>query len=177
MYNNLIWITTETKTVYFKKFLSIGGVFFTDKPTHIWTILGPCVSVILHSPERKISAMCHAQLVEKEFLSKQYFGLGSNQYTTTTKNIDFRYVVCSVNYMIEQFIMMGIQKNKIQASIYGGAHLISDLVHNIGSENVNIACEFLKNQGVSIIKKDVGGEKSRVIRHYSDTGITHVKVF
>lgn len=79
--------------------------------------------------------------------------------------------------MIQQFLMMGITTNEIHASIYGGAHLISGLTYNIGFENISIACEMLQNRGVRIIVKDVGGEKSRVIRHYSDTGVTHVKVF
>lgn len=176
MSNNSIWTVTKTQKVYFKTFLTIGGLIVADKPMQIWTILGPCVSVILHSPKKKISAMCHAQLVERSYTRREYFNFESLQYTTSTiNNIDFKYVICSVNYMIEQFLSMGINKHDIQASVYGGARLFSDSVFDIGMENINVAFEILQDQGIDIVKTDVGGDKSRLIRHYSDTGITQVK--
>jgi chemotaxis protein CheD len=165
----------KSHKTYSKTFLSIGSLLIAEKPMHIWTVLGPCISVILYSPGKKTSAICHAQLVEKEFLNNNCV----NQELlclNDKKNFDFRYVVCSIKYMIESLLISGLKKTDIYASIYGGSQN-SDSLYSIGLENINIAVALLQEYRIKIIKTDVGGNKSRVIRHYSDTGITDVKYF
>jgi chemotaxis receptor (MCP) glutamine deamidase CheD len=77
--------------------------------------------------------------------------------------------------MIDQLLLMGIRKNEILASIYGGAHVIGRIKQDVGFENANSAIKILQDQGINVIKQDVGGNKSRTIRYYSDSGITNVK--
>jgi chemotaxis protein CheD len=156
---------------YAKAFLSLGELIVAEKPTHVWTILGSCVSVILYNPRKKISALCHAQLSEGKF-----FGCIDNKNIVKAVDGDFRFVACSINYMLEKFYALGIQKNEIQASLYGGANVIAEFSHKIGSDNSAAAKSVLQKNGIKIIKEDVGGTQSRTIRHFSDTGITHVRV-
>ena len=161
----------EVSTSYSKTFLSIGELIISDKPTQIWTVLGSCVSIVLHNPRKKVSALCHAQLTEKEIFGES----GSDLFTKKAVKDDFRYVASSINYMLDKMQSMGINKNEIQASVYGGASIIEKFTYQIGLENANAACSVLEKHGIRVIKKDIGGGKSRTIRHYSDTGITQVR--
>jgi chemotaxis protein CheD len=164
-------LKARPEIAYSKAFLSLGELIIVDKPTHIWTILGSCVSVILHNPRKKVSALCHAQLSENKVL-----GSIDGRYIDKVVNGDFRYVACSINYMLDQLYTMGINKSEIYASIYGGANIIAEFSHKIGSDNSAAAINVLEKNGIRILRKDIGGTQSRTIRHFSDTGTTHVKL-
>jgi chemotaxis protein CheD len=173
MYNNLLLKDCGINEDYEKKFLSIGEVIIATEPSYIWTVLGSCVSVILYSSRKKVSAICHAQMVEKEFsikIAKSEF----NNIKSAIKD-DFRFLGCAVNYMINELLLMGIRKTDIVASIYGGGRIIKNM-QDVGLENAESAVKILQDQGVHIIRKDIAGNKTRTIRYYSDTGITHVKL-
>jgi len=169
MYESTLVIKKEVKENYTKQFVSLGELFIADEPTHIWTVLGSCVSVILRDPRKKISAVCHAQLTEKGVMDNEA------KYQAAEKD-DFRYVACAINYMLDQMLSRGIKKNELQASIFGGASVISGFSHRVGEENANAACKVIENLGIRIVEKNIGGGKSRTIRHYTDSGFTHVKV-
>jgi len=163
------------QTTYSKVFLSLGELFVAEQPTHVWTVLGSCVSVVLYNPRKKISALCHAQLSEDSVFGAKSGNAMSEQYSLRAIKNDFRYVRCSINYMLEQMLVLGVHKNEIQASIYGGANMIELFTHKIGDKNFKAACNVLEENGIKIIKNDVGGNKSRTIRHFSDTGVTLVR--
>ena len=174
MYNNLLMKDSEVNEDYVKKFLSIGEVIIATEPTYIWTVLGSCVSVILFSLRKKASAICHAQLVEKEFSTKVKQESEFNSKTEILKN-DYRYLGRAINYMIDELLSLGIHRNEIVASIYGGGKIIKNL-QDIGLENAESAVKILQDNDLRIVKKDIAGNKTRTIRHYSDTGITQVKL-
>jgi chemotaxis protein CheD len=159
-------------STYSKKFVSLGELFITNKPTHVWTVLGSCVSVVLHNPRMKVSALCHAQLTEKGIVGETH----QKESIGKEANDDYRYIACSIKYMLNQLFAMGIHKNEIYASVYGGASLIAAFSHQVGAENAEAASKVLGQSGIRIVHKDVGGIKSRTIRHFSDTGVTEVKV-
>ena len=176
MYEPALLSKSEVEINYSKAFLSLGELIIADTPTNVWTVLGSCVSVVLYNPRLKVSALCHAQLAETDVFGKKTRGVLDEKYFDIAVKDDFRYVGCSIKYMLEQFLARGINKNEICASIYGGANVIALFTHKIGTINSIAAVEVLEKYGIRIIKKDIGGEKSRTIRHYSDTGVTHVRV-
>jgi len=166
----------DIQTIYSKAFLSLGELIVADHPTHIWTVLGSCVSVVLYNPRKKVSALCHAQLAESKVLGYNAYTLENDKHIAKVVKNDFRFVECSINFMLEKLFSMGIDKREIQASVYGGANVIAEFTHKIGSENSAAAIAALNKNDIKIVKKDVGGTKSRTIRHFSDTGETNVRV-
>jgi len=172
MIETMLMQQTEIATKYTKAFLSLGELIVADKPTQVWTILGSCVSIVLYNPRKKVSALCHAQLSERNIFGSLF----NNQYTEKAVKDDFRFVGSSINYMLEQMLALGISKNEIVASVYGGANVIAEFTHKIGTENSEVAISELAKIGIRIVKKDVGGTKSRTIYHLSDTGKTDVKI-
>ena len=176
MYEPLLVPKVVAQPRYAKAFLSLGELVVAKQPTYVWTVLGSCVSVVLYSSRQKVSALCHAQLAETDVFGK--FGMSevSRQYMLRAINNDFRYVGCSINFMLEQLLELGIYKNEIVASVYGGANVIAQFSHKIGDENLSVAFDVLAENGIKIVKKDVGGQRSRTIRHFSDTGVTNVSI-
>lgn len=174
MYRTTLSSQVSVQTTYSKLFLSIGELVVADKPMQVWTVLGSCVSVVLHNPRLKVSALCHAQLAEEKVFGKVN-GTGLEQYAQRTVMNDFRYVEHSICYMLEQLQCMGIKKHEITASVYGGANMIELFTFKVGTENLNATYRVLEENGIGIIRQDVGGNKSRTIRHFTDTGVTHVR--
>lgn len=163
-------------TTYQKVFLSLGELMIVEQPTCVWTVLGSCVSVILYNPRLRISAICHAQLAEIDTFGAFANGRLPSKYADKAVASDFRYVGSSINYMVDQMQLMGIKKHEIFASVYGGGNVITQFTRKIGDENLTMAFEVLAKHNIRIIKQDAGGNKSRSLRHYSDTGLTLVKV-
>jgi chemotaxis protein CheD len=176
MYENTLLVPSKTQTTYVKKFISLGELYISDSPTHFWTVLGSCVSVVLHNPRKMISAVCHAQLAEKGVLGKRHTVQSPGRYVEKATAGDYRFVGCAIDHMVSCFMQQGIMKKEIIASIYGGASIVSEFTYHIGEENVRAALLSLEGHGIKITEKNMGGGKSRLIRHFSDTGTTHVKI-
>lgn len=175
MYGNTIYTQTVSgNTTHVKKFVSLGELHCSSSPTQFWTVLGSCVSVVLHNPRKRISMVCHAQISQKDTFGK--FNDNQQKYVSKACDGDFRFVETAIMHMLEKFYSNGVDKNEIQAGVYGGASVIAEFSHKIGDENVSAALKLLNQQGIRIIEKNVGGEKSRTIRHFSDTGLTQVKI-
>jgi chemotaxis protein CheD len=162
---------------YSLKFLLPGELIIAREPTNIWTVLGSCVSVILFNPRKKISAVCHAQLSENSYGGRCRDVCPHPCKITPLEN-DFKYVSCSVNYMVEEFSKFGIRNNEIEAAIYGGASMMKKSVspfYKIGEENVKTAHKMIDQYKLKLMRKDTGGFSGRTLRHYSDSGLTEIK--
>ena len=173
MYQSSLVPVPESTSVYTKKFLTIGEIYLAESPTYIWTVLGSCVSIVLHNPRLKVSALCHAQLAEYVDVENRTLKYSLNG--SSASKTDFRFVGTSFDYMLDTFLSMGIKKGEIYTSIFCGAHVIPNFTQNIGSDNVNLALSLIQKNGLVLINKDVGGLKSRTIYHHSDTGLTKVR--
>ena len=177
MHNTSIEVPgATTKVSYSKVFLSLGELIIAEQPTYIWTVLGSCVSVVLYNPRKKVSALCHAQLAEDVVFGNFGSAATTGKYTKQVVLNDFRYVGNSINHMLEQMQSLGIKKNEIYASVYGGGNVITQFSRKIGDENFIMAYKVLEKHRIAIVRQDVGGSKSRTIRHFSDIGVTHVRV-
>jgi chemotaxis protein CheD len=166
----------ENSLQYPEKFLLIGQLHVSVQPTYVWTVLGSCVSVILYSPRKRISGICHAQLAEKKTAhNNKCSDVCPKPCHREPSDSEFRYVTCSVNYMMEQLLKLGAVKSEIQASVYGGSTMLTGSPYDIGGENLRIAYKMIENYGLRVVNFDTGGTKGRSIRHFSDTGITLVK--
>lgn len=174
MYETTLASQIAIQTTYSKLFLSLGELVVAKEPMQVWTVLGSCVSVVLYNQRLKVSALCHAQLAEEKVFGK-IRSTELEQYAQRAVKNDFRYVEHSINYMLEQMQQLGIRKREITASVYGGGNLIELFTYKAGDENLNATYKVLDEHGIAIVKQDVGGNKSRTIRHFTDTGITHVR--
>jgi chemotaxis protein CheD len=157
--------------------LGLGAVIIVDTPSIVRTILGSCVAVILHVPRLRVSAICHAQMPEREA------GLccsdtcpqpcGGKQSDST----DIRYVTCSIRYMLNDLHRRHVIKAEIICTLVGGANVIKNIDPrwSVGERNVEMAASVLKNEGIRVSYSDTGGTLGRVIEHTSDLNRTKVR--
>ena len=165
---------------YNTKFLLPGELYIAFKPTKIWTILGSCVSVILYSPKDRVSAICHAQLPEQKDGNKRCVDSCPRVCNKTPMEGDFKYVTCSVNFMVNHFLKSGIPTQKLQVGLFGGSNIFrannEEDIYKIGENNVRVSLKTLEQHGLKPKQCDVGGNNGRILRLDSDTGAISIQI-
>lgn len=172
-------LKTSPKHILEKVYLGPGQIHITDKPTIIWTVLGSCVSVILYHQRSNLTAMCHAQLPHKLASDKKCNHNCPNPcYKEQPAENSFKFLTCSLNYMIQTYSDSGIPLSQIEATILGGSSLmdISNDILSVGERNINQAREFLNKRHIKIQNENLGGKVGRTIWYNTQTHILQVKM-
>ncbi|MDP4180984.1 MAG: chemotaxis protein CheD [Bacillota bacterium] len=149
------------------KVIGIGEYAITD--THgdviITYALATCVAMTVYSPIRRVAGMVHISLPE------------------TTKHIETKepniwsYADTAVPMLIQYVCYRyGCNKGELDIRIYGGADSAqkSD-IFKIGRRNVDAVSHALSLLDLNLNYCDVGGNKSRTIELFSDTGKVNVR--
>lgn len=146
-------------------YLKAGEMHFTHEPSLVITVLGSCLSVTMHDRRRGIGGICHGLLPKCE----------NKQSCTQDCREGFRYVECSILHMLRLFDKAGAKRSEIDVMCFGGADMFSrnsripGLV-SVGRQNVAMAEEILPREGLTIKKRDVGGQGGRKIYFYTQNG-------
>ena len=159
-------------------FLSIGELFISRDPVQVWTVLGSCVSVVLYSRKSKIGAICHAQLPSKDFHGDDCRANCPNPcYRRAPNSNDFKYVSCSVNYMINKMKDLGASSNDMYAAVFGGSNVFNIMNDgkSVGQKNAEIAIDILNAHKIKVLRTDLGGKGSRKIVFNTYTGEVDMK--
>jgi chemotaxis protein CheD len=138
-------------------YLLPGELIVTADALKISTILGSCVAVCLYDRDRKIAGMNHYRLPVNK----------------TNDTMRYRYGDTSLDYMLEQMIRIGAQKNKILARVYGGSSMFMNTgpSFNIGEQNVTMAAKFLKQHDISVKAIETGGKTGRKVIFDTSAGV------
>lgn len=124
------------------------------------TVLGSCVSVCLYDARATIGGMNHFLLPG-----------GRDQSST-----DMRYGVHSMEVLINELLKRGAMRHRLVAQLYGGASVIKNR-SNIGGSNVEFATDFLSNENIPCLERNVGGTLARRVRLHAVTGrVKHILV-
>ena len=132
-------------------------------PDSLMTLgIGSCVGVIIYDKTTKISGMAHIMLPSSEQY-KTESGFNRNKFADT-----------AVMDMFNKVLHMGANKATMIAKLAGGAHVfnLSDSSGSltVGERNAAACEDILKKCAISIVAKDVGGNKGRTIEFLSQTG-------
>ncbi len=136
--------------------IHIGGVFASMRPTIVRTVLGSCISVCLRDPIARIGGMNHYMLPTG----------GAGEIPSP------RYGEHSIPMLLEECLMLGAHKRRIEAKVFGGGHVlkISESEDNVPKQNIRFALKYLESVNIPIVAKDVGGRITRSIKFTTDTG-------
>ena len=147
-------------------YLKPGELYVGEKPTKVITVLGSCVSVTLFSRRLRMGAICHGALphCRKKKVCRELCKEA------------FKYVDCSLHYMIGRMRGFGATDNEIEVKLFGGADTLSSKKENtIGSMNVKLALEIIRQEHLRIIAADVGDSFGRKIIFLTHTGEVYLK--
>ncbi len=150
------------------KFLNIGELEILRNPNdRIWTVLGSCLSVIFHVPKR-LSLICHAQMPDRsKYESKCSDTCPDPCFIHQPDTIDFKFVSCSIDFMVKELLKKGISLRKIHTTIVGGASVLEINNNTIGNQNVIMAKKKLAQYNIIINRELVGGNNGISIWYYS----------
>jgi chemotaxis protein CheD len=153
---------TYADTIY----LHPGELCVCDEPTKVITVLGSCVSVTLFNPRLCLGAICHATLPECR----------STEKCESPCIEAFKFMDCSLKYMLGAFRERGVLNKEIEIKIFGGADtLLSQSSNTIGSKNVQVALSILREEHLSVAAMDVGDSFGRKLIFCSHTGEVFLK--
>ncbi len=144
-----------------KYFLLPGGIKFSKKPMEITTLLGSCVAVCLWDSKLGQGGINHYMM---PFWNGT--GLSSPKYG----NIAIEKLIASMNYI-------GSRNENIVAKVFGGASVLNsgETIFNIGERNIVIQDQILKEYGIEVVAKSLGGDRGRKLIFNTSTGVVKMK--
>lgn len=130
------------------------------------TILGSCVSVIFWHPEKCFYAMCHYVMANQpRATGVSYMDVG-------------RYGELILPHLLRQFDNTKLSRDCLEVSLFGGAS--SDAARRLGrhfqvaANNISFADNFINQQGLNLVARDLGGGFGRKIMFNTRTGSCHL---
>lgn len=138
--------------------IHIGEYFACREPATITTLLGSCVSVCLFEPGVPIGGMNH-------------IFLPGDGYRGNFASAN-RYGVNLMEMLINTIMKLGGNRKKLVAKVFGGGRILPSMSSTIcaGDKNISFALNFLDQENIHIVARDVGGNDSRKILFSTDTG-------
>ena len=132
----------------------------------IVTVLGSCLSITMFSRRRALGGICHGLLPKCDQQKKGCCGVCLD---------GFKYVDCSIRRMVQLFDRHGVKRSDIEVKCFGGADMFTRPIErpgtaSIGKQNVTIAEQILKSEGLLLHVVDVGGLQGRKIFFNTHTG-------
>jgi len=142
--------------------ISPGEYIATQDDVVLSTVLGSCVSVVIHDGTRKMTGLNHFMLVE---------GRGMESLGDVMRYE--RYGSYAMESLVNEFLRSGSLKTNLRAKVFGGSRILNtadqDRVNDIGAQNITYALKFLKNEEIPILANDTGGDRPRRLFVYPRT--------
>lgn len=118
----------------------------TGAPEILTTVLGSCIACCLYDPIARVGGMNHFLLAEPT--------PGSGTVA------DQNYGIFLMELLINQMMTRGGVKSRMKAHIYGGGNMHAGMTR-IGDANARFAQNFLADEGIPVMRQDVGGDTAR----------------
>ncbi|MBN8217181.1 MAG: chemotaxis protein CheD [Spirochaetes bacterium] len=146
------------------RFIQIGDLFFLRGDETAWTVLGSCVSVMLHASQARLTLLCHAILP-----LRSHEGLVCHEDCPVacmeglSCRDSRRYVRMVFPEMLECFQREGIPIASLRGGLFGGASLFrkGPRTMDIGAANSAEARSLFTSHGIPIIAEHTGGHSGR----------------
>lgn len=137
----------------------LQGEYEVSRDPHLvlTTVLGSCIACCLFDPVAKIGGMNH-------------FLLASPPSSRDGPGDDARrYGLYAMELLVNEMIKQGAVRATMRAHLYGGANMHSGM-RAIGTENARFAEEFLRADGIQLVRSDTGGVQARRLDLQPATG-------
>lgn len=111
------------------------------------TVLGSCVATCLYDPASHVGGMNH-------------FLLSEPPANLPGAKVDEHYGVYLMELLVNEMLSRGARKSNLKAHLYGGANVNRNMMR-IGTMNAEFAREFLRREGIALMREDLGGTSAR----------------
>lgn len=121
--------------------------------------LGSCIGLVLYDPEACVGGMLHAMLPLSK-MEKDKAAAKPAMFTDT-----------GAVKLLTEMLRLGARKDRLIARLAGAASLLDDKkLFRIGERNYAVARKVLWKNDILIQAEECGGNKSRTLSLYMDTG-------
>ncbi|MER3472460.1 MAG: chemotaxis protein CheD [Armatimonadota bacterium] len=127
--------------------------------------LGSCIGVCLYDPLARVAGMVHVVLPKSQ--------------ADKPGDLPGKFADTAIPAIVQQMVNMGASASRLKAAFAGGAQLFQFGVNNsldVGARNSEAVVEALKQMGIPLVARDVGGSAGRTLRLISDNGLVVVRV-
>jgi chemotaxis protein CheD len=149
---------TVPQIVRERRFLQQGHVLVPAMPAAITTILGSCVAVCMWDPRCGVGGMNHFML------PLPAAGAAASP----------RFGNVAMEELVTRLRAAGARLPFLRARVYGGACMFPGMrsTKHLGTQNSDLALEFLTARHIEIVHVDVGGNRGRKVVFNTDGGLT-----
>lgn len=134
-----------------------GEFFVSADPMIVYTVLGSCVAACIRDPIVGVGGMNHFMLPEpKEG--------GSDSWGEST-----RYGSYAMESLINDILKRGGLKSRLEVKLFGAGKIYDSNI-DVGARNAEWVLEYLKVEGLSPCKTDLGDAYPRKVYYFTESG-------
>lgn len=138
-----------------------GEYYVTARDMLIVTVLGSCVAACIRDRTNGIGGMNHFMLP----------GDGSDILSSSA-----RYGVYAMEKLINELLKMGARRSNLEAKLFGGGNVLRGFtVSNVGERNADFALDYLRNEKIAVVAKDLLDIYPRKVYFFPGSGKVKVK--
>lgn len=141
-----------------------GQCYAARRDVMIVTVLGSCVSACLWDAAASIGGMNHFMLP------------GKARSPGDPASVSARLGVYAMELLINQVTKLGAARAKLVAKVFGGGKVLDGLdTLNVGDQNGEFVLEFLREEGIPVVARDLYDVWPRKVYFFPATGKVLVK--
>jgi len=142
--------------------IGIGGFAVSQAPADVVKTfaLSTCVGLVYYCIPKHVLGMAHIQL--------------PNSRNMRAEDEPSRFADLAPRHLLDQMIKLGVSRNQLLVSLYGGIDGTEMDVFRIGEKNIATVKATLKSLGLVYSDVDTGGHDSRTLVAYVASGIVEV---
>jgi len=143
-----------------------GEYYVTTRNEAVVTVLGSCVSACIRDRIFGIGGMNHFMLPIHEGERSTWTGDVTDQST--------RFGNYAMEHLINDILSHGGMRKNLEVKVFGGGKIIKGL-SDIGDCNVRFVLDYLREEGLSVMSKDLNGNYPRKVYYFPKTGRVMLK--
>lgn len=141
--------------------VGLGEASFSRDSKSVLAIhgLGSCIGLAVYDPVSRAGGLCHIVL--------------PNSANQPPNGTPAKFADHAVPFALDQMDRWGVPRSSLRAKIVGGATLFTFTASpalNVGLRNTEEVCRILREAGLSLAAREVGGTKGRTIFFYLEDG-------
>jgi chemotaxis protein CheD len=124
----------------------------------IVTVLGSCVAACLRDRRSGIGGMNH-------------FMLPRERDDRDPASVRARYGVHAMELLINRMVALGARRANLEAKVFGGGNVLPGVTAlNVGRANALFVSEFLREESIPVVARDLEGTVSRKVCFFPVSG-------
>jgi len=142
-----------------------GEFYVTIHDELIVTVLGSCISACIRDTVMNIGGMNHFMLPSNSS--------GDGTWGKDASNAT-RYGTFAMEHLINEILKNGGSRKHLEVKLVGGGKILAQMT-DVGLRNISFIHNFIKTEGLKVVKEDLGSIYPRKVRYFPMTGKLQVK--